>query len=161
MAVYKGYGVGEIQSEFTKEEIVELHEDFIGEPAPNITKYNMIHSIIDNIDAEGVPVADDCTDLMLDFLYVAGFTDEEGNLLPEAKEGDEQDVLEDEQIQVPDCFGFADDKDPACKKCTIFKRCMSERVDSRPECYTQLFDDTSEECKACLEYAACKNGYNN
>ena len=158
MATYKGFAVGDIQSEFSKEELAELYEDFIGEPAPDITKYNMIHSIIDNIDAEGVPVADDCTDPMLDFLYVAGFTDEDGNLLPEAKEGVQDDVA-DEQTQVPDCFGFADERDPACKKCTIFKECMRERVDVRPECFAQLFDDTSEECKACLEYGACKNGY--
>jgi hypothetical protein len=162
---YEGHDIRSVQSEFTKDEILELYDDFIGGPAPEgQTKYELIHSIIDDIEANGVPVEDDCTDMMLDFLYVTGYVDEDGNLLPEPKEGDEESsdgVSEMTHGGVPDCYGFADDRDPACKKCTIFEGCMRERVDVRPECFAQLFDDTSEECSACLEYAACKNGYNN
>jgi len=98
---------------------------------------------------------------MDEFLYVAEYIDDEGNLLEE--EEDEQ--IEDVSTQVeeakevdqtpPDCYTFADERDPACKKCKLVRECVLARIDNRPLCFGQFFDDTAEECKVCIEAPLC------
>lgn len=56
----------------------------------------------------------------------------------------------------PPCFGFADENDPSCKKCTEYDECLEIRIKTLPECFGILYDEKADECKICVEWSQCK-----
>ena len=150
--------VATLYKEFNKSEIIKIAKELdlavkVSQSAKVIT-----NAILADINKEGVPDIDS-SELMDEFLYVAGYIDDDGNL---KEEDDEQ--IEDVSTQVneveevdqkPDCFTFADERDPACKKCKLVRECVVARIDNRPACFGQFFDDTAEECKVCIEAPLC------
>ena len=149
--------VATLYKEFNKSEIIDVAKEL--ELSTKVTQSAKVitNMILDDLNDEGVP--EECSELMDEFLYVAGYIDDDGNL---KEEDDEQ--IEDVSTQVgeaeviiqePDCYTFADERDPACKKCKLVRECVLARVDNRPVCFGQFFDDTSEECKVCIEAPLC------
>ena len=150
--------VATLYKEFNKSEIIKIAKELdlavkVSQSAKVIT-----NAILADINKEGVPDIDS-SELMDEFLYVAGYIDDDGNL---KEEDDEQ--IEDVSTQVneveevdqkPDCFTFADERDPACKKCKLVRECVVARIDNRPACFGQFFDDAAEECKVCIEALLC------
>jgi D-alanyl-D-alanine carboxypeptidase len=153
--------VATLYKEFNKSEIIEIAKELELETKVTQSAKVMTNMILDDLNDEGVP--EECSELMNEFLYVAGYIDDDGDLLEE--EEDEQiedvstqvdEVKEAEEVdQKPDCFTFADERDPACKKCKLVRECVLARVDNRPLCFGQFFDDTAEECKVCIEAPLC------
>jgi len=151
--------VATLYKEFNKSEIIEIANELDLKTKVTQSAKIMTNMILGDLNDEGVP--EECSELMDEFLYVAEYIDDEGNLLEE--EEDEQ--IEDVSTQVeeakevdqtpPDCFTFADERDPACKKCKLVRECVLARVDNRPLCFGQFFDDTAEECKVCIEAPLC------
>ncbi len=151
--------VATLYKEFNKSEILEIAKELELKAKVTQSAKVMTNMILENLNAEGVP--EKCSELLDEFLYVAEYIDDDGNLLEEEEE-DEQ--IEDDSTQVeeaeviiqePDCFTFADERDPACKRCKLVRECVVARIDNRPACFGQYFDDTSEECKVCIEAPLC------
>jgi len=152
--------VATLYKEFNKSEIIEVAKEL--ELSTKVTQSAKVitNMVLDDLNDEGVP--EECSELMDEFLYVAGYIDDDGNLLEEEEE-DEQ--IEDVSTQVdeakevdqtpPGCYTFADERDPACKKCKLVRECVLARIDNRPLCFGQFFDDTAEECKVCIEAPLC------
>lgn len=157
---------------YTKEELISLAELFGLDTGGNTRE--LVGRILSDLQANGVPDEDDeCVDdLVYNFLCDAGYYDcgdAEGEVetgieeLMEEEESEEVDYVEkpeeeEETIEPPDCYGFADERDKACRACKIMSACMKYRKQVRAElpCYGIMFDGHSEECKACLEAGPCR-----
>jgi len=147
-----------LYKQFNKSEVIEIAGELELKTKVTQSAKVMTNMILDDLNDEGVP--EECSELMNEFLYAAGYIDEDGDLIEEEEDEQIEDVstqIEDveEVDQVPDCYTFADERDPACKKCKLVRECVLARIDNRPVCFGQFFDDKVEECKACIEAPLC------
>jgi len=112
----------------------------------------VIELILDDIEENGVPETEDMSDIMKRLFIVAKVIDEKGELLP--PEEDKESVVEVEKL--PECFGMADEFDPACKKCKVLQKCKVERQNNVPPCFGKLFEVNANECSICIENVRCR-----
>lgn len=152
--------------DFSKQEVLEIAEEVLEEEVSSkISKLNIVGQVLDDIDDRGIPDLDECSDLVYEFLVAAEYV--EGDDTDDVPEGgdEEKEELETEEEEgesgvedddLPECYGFADNRDPACKKCRIKSDCMKVRLASRPECYGLLYEDNVGECDICIEALSCK-----
>lgn len=165
--------VRDIQREFTKSEIIEIADELDLDFSSTIQTKTIVAEIMGDMQEHGVPHADDCSDLMFEFLIVAGITDEDGNLLEQEPIEDEGGETESEvevvsldelpvgEDELPDCYTYADPKDPACKRCKVQRWCMQERIANRPDCFGRLFAKNNDDCHICLEAVYCQEASKN
>ena len=146
-----------LYKQFNKSEVIEIAGELELKTKVTQSAKVMTNMILDDLNDEGVP--EECSELMNEFLYAAGYIDEDGDLIEEEDEQIEDVSTQIEDVeevdQVPDCYTFADERDPACKKCKLVRECVLARIDNRPVCFGQFFDDKVEECKACIEAPLC------
>ena len=147
--------ISDLCKEYRKQEIMTLAEEL--ELSKRGSAGTIMEKVIWDLEDKGVPDESECSELMSDFLLASGFVDEDGNIIEDDE--DEEEELDDEPLVIeknPECFAFADDRDPACNKCKFKESCMVARINDRPECFGELFDRNSEECQGCLEVTFCK-----
>lgn len=145
--------------DFLKSELQSLAEELEIDVSGETTTKVLVKKIINDIVESGVPETEDCSTLMLEFLVAAEVCDEDGNLLDEVQvEGDasipEELPVTDEKM--PDCYGFEDNRDPACNRCKAQIMCRELRMAQRPPCFGKLYEANDENCKACIEAPFCK-----
>lgn len=135
---------------FKHDELLSMCAELnIGVYSASNTALELVNIIIKDLDDNGVPAEDDCSDLLADFILDAGYED------------DDEEVGDDnvEVIEHPHCFGFADKRDPACKRCPLMALCMATRLrarDSELPCYGLEYEPTAPECSSCMERGACR-----
>lgn len=151
--------ISSLAKEFRKRELCDICEELELEISISQHSLVIIEKIIADLDNNGIPEFDDCSELMQEFLISSGYTDEEGNIIPEDEDTDESEEEEsiEEILEEPDCFklSLADDRDPSCKRCRLLSQCMVNRIANRPGCFGILWDKNNEECKVCLELYPC------
>lgn len=150
--------VQEVHRAFKKAELIGIADE-LGMDVQKMNTRRIVLAIANDLDKEGVPYIDECSDELYDFLIEAKYIDEDGNLLQFEKGGsDDLDSKPEEPVveDVPECFTFAEHKDPACQRCIIFDACYTERLASRPVCFGKHWDMNAEECRACLEFNDCR-----
>ena len=152
-----------LRRRFTKADIMDIADELAVSVAGS--KDVIITTILADLDEEGIPDAEDCGDLMTDFLIVAEYCDEDGNILEvddEEEETEGGEVAEETVVESFvdtsewECYGYHSDRDPACRRCTVREECAIERLNCRPECFGLMFDENDEECGACIEAHECK-----
>jgi hypothetical protein len=145
-----------LYKQFNKSEVIKIARELELEVKVSQSAKTVTNMILDNIDELGVP-DESSSDLMNEFLYVAEYIDSDGEIIEEEEDDKIEDVVVQviDPDQVPDCYTFADERDPACKRCKLVRECVLARIDNRPECFGQLFDERAEECKACIEAPLC------
>ena len=144
--------------DFLKSELIDIAQELSLVVSGDTTTKVLVSKIIADIEANGVPEVEDCSDVMLQFLVAAEVCDEDGNLISGAVEqGNEEAVVvsEDVQEKLPDCYGFEDDRDPACNRCKVKDACKAARIQNRPPCFGKLFEEHDENCGACIESPFC------
>jgi len=135
-----------VYTQFQKRELISIVEEMGLDIQLDTRASDIVAAIYRDIDENGVPdTDDDMSDLLLEFLVAAEYVDENGNVLVEQKEDDD-----DDEDSVPD-----DERDPSCKRCKVFNRCMKMRINARPDCYGKLYEVRDEQCKVCLEALPC------
>ena len=146
-----------IHKVFRKPELVNIAGE-LGMDASKMNIRRIVLAIANDLDKNGIPEDDECSDDLYDFLVEAGYIDEDGNILEFVESGGDDDLDDEpEPIEdVPECFTFAEHKDPACSRCVLFDNCYAERVASRPLCFGKHWDMNAEECRICLEFNACR-----
>ena len=142
----------DVLSQFNKTELLNIAVELDLDTMPANRVEVMLEAIKEDLDENGIPEVDDCTDDMFEFLYVAEYIDKDGDII----EDDDTEEESDEDIKLPACFGFADERDPACNQCKVYKTCVTERKAQRPKCYGKMFDKNAEECKYCIDAPACR-----
>jgi hypothetical protein len=143
--------IRDLYRQFEKQELLDVAEQ-LEIPSDGSAKV-LTQRILDDIKASGVPEANECSDLVFEFLVAAEIIDEDGNTIEkEEKEEEETDTLPD---NLPECYTFADRRDPACQRCRVVKVCEEQRISNRPECFGLLHSDVAEECKVCIEAPQC------
>jgi len=155
--------VKELYTQFKKVELVEVAKDLDIKIDPRRQSNRQISKeILKDLEANGVPEVDDCSDLTNELLFVAGYIDEQGELIEEVDiEQDDEDeevevVEEDLPEKLPPCFTFADERDPACKRCKVKIPCLEQRIINRPPCFGRYYNKHAEECEGCMEAVNCK-----
>lgn len=151
---------GWVQKEFTKREIVKIVRELGMKPDRSIRSAQLITTITDDLLENGIPEPQDMSDELFEFLLTIEWINDDGDIIYEeeggADEEDKEPVVDLDEVDLPACFGFADSRDPACKRCKVFDLCMKERLSVRPECFGLLFDENHPECQACLEANFCR-----
>lgn len=155
-----------IAEEFKNAELVIIAELAGLAPTSKWGSRKLVDVISKRLKEQGIPKltgkSPEDMELFDDYLYVAGFTDGEGNVQADVGGGKEQKqtleefMAERKLTQKPDCFGFADDRDPACKRCALYNYCAEEHIASLPACYGELYLANDPECGACMEAPFCK-----
>lgn len=169
--------ISNLMEQFNKKEILQMSEELGLDNSPSDSMSSVMEAIINDLEENGVPLAEDCSDLLNDFLYVAMFVDEDGNLIEIEDIEDEEDEEQEEEEKIPkrfdtekedepdkepvednlpECFSFHDERDPACRKCKVRELCREERVKMRPACFGKLFQKNNADCEVCLERTFCK-----
>jgi hypothetical protein len=155
--------VDNLANQFKTSELVQIAEAIGLSPTSRWGSRKLIDAILGYIKKSGIPKdlagTDSRRNMVEEFLYVAGFINGDGNV----EEGEKTDrppleeFMEANKIENrPDCYGYQDDGDPACKRCTLNEYCVEERLENLPPCYALLFDMVAEECKKCFEAPLCK-----
>ena len=157
--------IDNIAEEFSSGELVLVAEELKLAPTSRWPKRKLIDIINLQLKQKGLPapVAEDAElttaqELLEEFLYLAGWVDEDGEVSEEMRK-----ELTLEQFQelhgipaLPPCFSTADDDDPACKRCMVYKYCGQERIIKLPACFGIMLDIAHPECIGCLEAPFCK-----
>lgn len=145
----------DIVEQFSTSELVVIAEYLGLAPISKWGPRKLVDVIRLHLRQQGLPSLDkEHSELVEDFLYVDGWIGEQitnhtstlGEYL--ASLGKSMDDL-------PECWSFADDADPACKKCGVYAWCAEHRIQNLPPCFAKLYDAGEEECMACLEAPFC------
>lgn len=151
----------EIYSQFKKDELLSVAAELGLKISQEIPIRAVTQAIIDDLTENGIPEdLGEVSDTLYQFLVVAEYIDDDGNILEEEEENEESDEVEED---VPDwlCFGYADSRDPACNKCTLYSRCTQVRISNRPECFGISYNQNEPECQMCIEAPFCKKEIKN
>jgi hypothetical protein len=143
--------------DFLKNELLSIAEQLELKITGDTTSKVLVKRIMADIEEHGVPEKDECSDLMLEFLIAAEVCDENGDLIEDAKEkvAEAEPVVPDVE-KMPECYGFEDDRDPACAQCKVMKMCSELRIKNRPACYGRYYAEHDENCAGCIEAPFCK-----
>jgi len=145
----------ELYRQFSKEELIEIADE-LELPHKGKQASTLVKATLKDVDDNGIPETDDCSDLLLEFLLAANYIDEEGNILDGDEPEPEEEVEDLEELsKTHECYTLADERDPACNRCKLLDICKQARLDNRPECFGQLYDVNAEECKVCIEAPFC------
>lgn len=153
--------VKELYTQFSKTELVDAANQLDIRVNPKkMSNRQIAKKIIEDLDANGVPEADDCSELLLELLLSAEYIDEYGELVEEVTVEDVEEVPpkveEATPEELPVCFSFADERDPACNRCKVKAECLVARVANRPSCFGKYYDEHDVECQGCMEAPNCK-----
>jgi hypothetical protein len=140
---------------FKKSELQGIAQE-LDLPIGKLTTRQLVMAIVNDIEDQGIPSTDDCSDDLFEFLLNIDFIDEDGEILKVSKEKPtEVTNSPKEPVEKPECFSFAEIRDPACKRCVIYDRCLEARERARPACFGRSYSADSEECRGCIEASAC------
>jgi hypothetical protein len=147
-----------IQEALTKKDLLDIVIELNMEEVEMATRYSqVVDLIVKDFDDNGVPEWGDCSKLLRKFLMTAKITDATGELIDkEAVEETDKEVASDSEIDYPDCYGFADLKDPACNRCKVVESCLVKHEQIKPPCYGKEYSSTAPECAICLECVKCE-----
>jgi hypothetical protein len=156
--------VKELYTQFNKAELVQVAEELDLDIDPQrMSNRQISKKILGDLDDNGVPEADDCSELLNELLYAAEYIDEQGELLEEVDTETEEieeepEVVEEQELpeELPVCFSFADERDPACNRCKVKPACLEARIINRPPCFGKHYDENAVECQGCMEAINCK-----
>ena len=169
--------IDNLAKEFEAHELALIAEVVKLSPVSRWGNRQYVEAIIISLRKNGIPDSlvgklSSGLELLEDFLYVSGYTDEGGNLvdegdLPPELTGDvigpkrlslEQFMLRENILEVPDCFSFADDVDVNCAKCKLYPYCAEKRLASLPPCFGLMWDSACTDCvEICMEAPFCKD----
>lgn len=153
----------ELYQQFSKSELSSIAEELELDIDVQLNSRKIIDAVLKDIEENGLPELDTCSELLGEFLVAAELYDADGNVVEkqqaitvEAKPVAATKPVEQETVNVPQCYGFEDDKDPSCQICKLQAICKQTRMDNRPACFGKLFSEHDENCKACIEYNFCR-----
>lgn len=147
----------EIYSQFKKSELLDITKELEMSVDASTPITVVTEAILTDIDTNGVPEdLEDISDILFEFLVVAGYIDEEGNILEKEEVAEQKTVVEVEE-EIPDwiCFSYYEVRDPACKVCKLAARCEKARISKRPECFGISYNQHEPECQMCIEAPYC------
>lgn len=146
-----------IQDALTKRDLLDVVAELgLGEIEMTTRYADIVDTVIKDLDTNGVPEWGDCSKLLRKFLMTANITDSAGELIEAESPTEEVAELSSEEIEYPDCYGFADELDPACNKCKVMKTCLEIHEQTKPPCYGKEYLNTATECAECLENVKCE-----
>ena len=150
--------------EFSSGELTTIAEELGLSPTSRWPQRKLVDLIRLQIKQKGLPESPPedvelsrAQELVEDFLYVGGYVDDEGNVTKEVSDELTLDEFMEQHgiAKLPSCFGGADDSDPACSRCLIYKYCGQERIIKLPACFGILYDANHPECRGCIEAPFC------
>lgn len=161
--------IDNISGEFTPAELILVAERVGLAPTTRWPKRRLVRVIMSKIEADGVPEPPADLNFMSqgdvlteDFIYIAGYVDDKGNLTDKrwlsTLEMDVEQFMEQHGItSKPPCYGFADDQDPSCKRCMLYIYCAELRLARLPACFGGLlYSEGDPECLSCMERLFCR-----
>lgn len=150
--------MADLLQQFSKPELIDICNE-LSIQHKGKTSRKLVVAILDDLDNKGLPDDDEMSDDLWEFCDVAGYFDDELEEEDEEPEEDEEEPAEVTIENEPDCFSFADERDPACGRCSLFDLCMTERKTIRKtelKCFGIFYNRHDENCQNCLEAGPCR-----
>ena len=151
-----------IAKEFRKEELIALCQELGIHYELHEMARVFVKNIISDLEKNDIPDPFECSELMFNFLYIAKFIDENGDVLEAEHEVEnvKQEQQAEKNVELPPCWGYEDaERDPACKKCKLQLECRKQKETLRPVCFGKLFSAVEDDCKNCLVAHFCKTQF--
>lgn len=169
--------IDNLAKEFRVQELTLIAEEVKLSPVSRWGNRQYAEAIIASIRKDGIPdpsvgKLSSGQELLEEFLFIAGYVSEEGNIVDESNlppdlTGDavgpkrltlEQFMLKENISKEPGCMSFADDADVNCPACKLYPYCAEKRLARLPPCFGLLWDPTNSKCKSenCIEAPFCK-----
>lgn len=169
--------IDNLAKEFKVQELTLIAEEVKLSPVSRWGNRQYAEAIITGIRKDGIPDApvgklSSGQELLEEFLFIAGYVDEDGNLVDESNLPPElvgdvigskrlslEQFMQKENISTkPDCFSFADDKDVNCPGCKLYPYCAEIRLANLPQCFGLMWDPAIVDCvEQCIEAPFCKD----
>jgi len=145
-----------IQENFGKRDLLDVVGELGIANVEITTRYSeIVSTIVKDCNDNGVPEWGDCSKMLRKFLITAKITDKNGELI-EASTGEAGEEAEVGDIEYPDCYGLADERDPACGRCKVMKTCMEKHKEALPPCFGKDYSANAPECEVCIEKTKCE-----
>jgi len=145
-----------IQENFGKRDLLDIVNELSIPDIELTVRYSeIVEAIVQDCNTNGVPEWEDCSKILRKFLITAKITDKVGELLEASTETVEEEP-EVGDIEYPDCYGLADERDPACGRCKVVKMCMEKHKESLPPCFGKEYSSAAPECGICIEQTKCE-----
>jgi hypothetical protein len=160
--------VSDLVKRFGKSMLLSMAEELeIADISNSTHSFVLVQEIQKDLSNEGIPEDDEMSDDLYDFCIAAGLLDEDGNVIEEDTEDEEEEGGDIGELpdKLPACWGLADKTDTACSRCPIVDQCGEQRIKSRPRCFGVMYDAGAEKCagseerEGCVEFADCKRAY--
>jgi len=154
----------EVAREFGKQEILSLCKELEIDVDDAEHIYGLVDTIWKDMDENGVPMAEDVSDLLWEFLVFCRYYDNDGRIIDLPEDGQEEDPsgvtkISDNQDE-PKCFGWGEPEyNPNCQRCPWKEVCVDKREEKMTEvsCFSVLYDPTQKQCKDCTIWRICKD----
>lgn len=158
----------EIARSFSKQDLIAITIELSLRVDPGLHIWKMIEAILSDLDESGVPLDDDLSDELFDFLVYAKYITDDGTLIEivEGEGEDEVEELEETEKEIedlpedlPECFGWGDPEDDRnCARCPIVDACVTERDKTIADmaCFGVLYDEKSPDCTDCTIWRLCQ-----
>ena len=155
----------EVTRDFGKQEILSICRELEIEVDDAEHVYALVDIIWKDLDESGIPIAEDASDLLWEFLVFCRYYDAEGKIIDLA-EGEEQEdptlktsKISDNQDE-PQCLGWGEPEyNPNCRRCPWRETCVERREEETAQmsCFSVLYDAEHKECKDCTIWRTCKD----
>lgn len=154
-----------LADEFTVAELTLIAEQVGLAPVSRWSQRQLVDAIIAKLDRDGIPhpPSGEVEELpkgallLEEFLYIGLYVDDNGNPIKKTGKLPLDEFMRQHNLtRKPDCYGFADDKDPSCKRCVLYLYCAAHRIANLKPCYAILWENGHPECTKCLDATFCK-----
>ena len=153
----------DVAREFGKQELLSICKELKIQVDEGEHIYRLVSILWQDLDDQGVPVSDDVSDLLYEFLLFCKYYDQGGKII-EVVEEDEPEIeiaTVDDDGDLPECFGWGEPKyNPNCKRCVLREECVERRDTPTEEniCFIEgLYDPESPTCAKCCVFRTCKD----
>jgi len=161
----------EIGRKFGKQVLIEVAAELGLAIDPTLHIWKLAEQIVGDLNENGVPMDEEVSDSLFDFLVYACFIQEDGSLIEFIDDGSEPfSELDDEQAgvkeepelptELPECFGWGEDRgyDENCDRCPIIDLCIVERDKNIADmtCFGVLYDAKDAHCMECTVWRLCQ-----
>ena len=150
----------QVYKDYKKAELLSIARELELDVSVQQRAVSLSKMILKDLEDNGIPDTEDCSDELYELLVMAKYIDDDGNITEDDEEdlseNNDTEEVEDTTQGLPECYSLADSRDPACSRCRVYDDCLKSRISNHPDCFGKLYEKHSEECGVCIEAPQCK-----
>ena len=151
----------EVAREFGKVEVLEICQEMEISIDSNWHVYDLVKAIFSDIESNGVPVQEDVSDLLWEFLVFCSYYDDDGRVIDPPHDAPDP-IAEVSKLveKPPQCLGWGEPEyNPNCRICKLKDLCVAQREKqfATVSCFGHLYNPDNPQCQECTVFRTCKD----